>query len=78
MRRVLDRTSKQLRCQQNTDTNYIRFEWVEFMSTEYFRVIDAINDYYKEMLEIRKCAEVFRPVGGRRPDILTAKSKWSF
>ena len=44
------------------------------MSTEYFRVIDAFNDCYKKMLEIGKCEEVFRPAGGRRPDILTAKS----
>ncbi len=48
------------------------------MSTEYIRVIDAINDCYKKMLEIGKCADVFRPVGGRRPDILTAKSKVEF
>ena len=44
MRQVIGHTSKQLRCQLNTDANYIRFDWVEFMSTEYFRVIDAIND----------------------------------
>ena len=58
--------------------NYIRFDWVEFMSTEYFRVIDTISDCYKKMLEIGKCAEVFQPVGGRWPDILTAKSKVEF
>ena len=78
MRWVKDCTSKRLRCQLNTDANYIRLDWVEFMSTEYIRVIDAINDCYKKMLEIGKCAEVFRPVGGRRPDILTAKSKVEF
>ncbi len=75
MKRVKDQTSKRLRCHLNRYANYIRFDWVEFMSTEYFRVIDAINDCYKKMLEIGKCAEVFRPVGGRQPDILTAKSK---
>jgi hypothetical protein len=48
------------------------------MSTEYFRVIDAINDCYKKMLEIGKYTKVFRPVGGRQPDILTAKSKIEF
>ena len=78
MKYVKDRTSKRLRCQLNTDANYIRFDWVEFMSTEYFRVIVAINDCYKKMLEIGKCAEVFRPVGGRQQDILTAKSKAEF
>ena len=78
MKWVKDRTSKRLCCQLNTDANYIRFDWVEFMSAEYFRVIDAINECYKKMLEIGKCAEVFRPVGGRQPDILTAKSKAEF
>ena len=78
MKWVKDRTSKRFRCQLNSNANYIRFDWVEFMNTEYIRVIDAINDCYKKMLEIGKCAEVFQPVGGRRPDILTAKSKVEF
>ncbi len=72
---VKDRTSKRLRCQLNTDA---RFTWVEFMSKDYFRVIDAINDCYKKMLEIGKCTEVFRPAGGQQPDILMAKSKKEF
>ena len=59
MRWVIDYTSKRLRCQLNTDSNNIRFDWVEFMSTEYIRVIDSINDCYKKMLEIGKCVEVF-------------------
>ena len=59
MKGVKDRTSKRLRCQLNSNANYIRFDWVEFMSTEYFRVIVAINDCYKKMLEIGKCKEVF-------------------
>jgi hypothetical protein len=59
MRRAKDHTSKQLRCQLNSNANYIRFDWVEFMSTEYFRVTDAINDCYKKMLEFGKCTEVF-------------------
>ena len=78
MRRAQDHTSKRLRCQLNSNANYIRFDWVEFMSKEYFKVIDAINDCYKKMLEIGKCAEVFWPIGGQRPDILTAKSKKEF
>jgi hypothetical protein len=41
------------------DENYIRFDWFEFVSTDYFRVIDAINDCYNKMLEIGKCMEVF-------------------
>jgi hypothetical protein len=60
------------------DANYIRLDWVEFMSTAYFRVIDAINDCYKKMLEIGKCMEVFLPGFGPLPDILTCKSKQAF
>ena len=55
-----------------------QIDWVEFMSTEYIRVIDDTNYCNKKMIEIGKCAEVFRPIGGRRPDILTAKSKVEF
>ena len=78
MKRVKDRTSKRLRFQLNKDANYIRFTWVEFMSKDYFKVIDAINDCYKKMLEIGKCTEVFRPAGGGQPDILMAKTKKEF
>jgi hypothetical protein len=59
MQRVKDKKSKQLRCQLNTDAIYIRFNWVEFTSTDSFKVIDAINDCYQQMLEIGKCMEVF-------------------
>ena len=65
------RRSKQLRCKLNSETNYIQFDWVEFMSKDYFQVIDSINDCYKKMLEIGKCKEVFRPENGGLPDILT-------
>ncbi len=44
MKWVKDRTSKQLCCQLNSNVNYIRFDWIEFMSTEHFRLIDDIND----------------------------------
>ncbi len=78
MQRVKDREFKQLQCQLNTDAIYIRFSWVEFMSTDYFKVIDAINDCYQKMLKIGKCMEVFWPGCGCWSDILTAKkSKWS-
>ena len=78
MIRAKDHKSKRLRCRLNKDANYIRFTWVEFMSKDYFKVIDAINDCYKKMLEIGKCTEVFRPAGGGQPDILMAKSKKEF
>ena len=48
------------------------------MSKDYFQVIDAINDFYKKMLEIGKCNEVVRPNHGGLPDILTAKSRIDF
>ena len=59
MRQVIDYTSKQLCCQLNTDANYIRFDWVEFMSTEYIRVIDAINDCYKKCLKLANARMCF-------------------
>ncbi len=78
MIRAKDHKSNLLHCQLNKDSNYIRFTWVEFMSKDYFKVIDAINDCYKKMLEIGKCTEVFRPAGGGQPDILMAKSRVEF
>ncbi len=56
----------------------IKFDWVEFMSIDYFQVIDAINDCYKKMLKIGKCNKVFRPDHGSLPDILNAKSRVDF
>ena len=58
--------------------NYIQFDWVEFMSKEYFGVVEAINECYKKMLEIGKCKEVFRRVDGNQCELLTAKSKKDF
>ena len=78
IQRVRDRRSKQLRCQLNSELNYIKFDWVEFMSKDYFQVINAINDCYKKMLEIGKCNKLFRPDHGGLPDILTAKSRNDF
>ncbi len=42
----------------------IKFDWVKFMSKEYFGVIDAINEYYRKILEIGKYKEVFQRVNG--------------
>ncbi len=75
---VRDRRSKQLRCQLISDLNYFTFDWAEFMSKDYFQVIDSINDCYKNMLEIGKCNKVFRPDHGNLPDISTAKSRNDF
>ncbi len=54
----------------------IKFDWVEFMSKEYFGVIDA--ECYKKMLEIGKCKEVFWRVDGSQCELLRAKSKKEF
>ncbi len=70
IKRVRDPRSKWLQCQLNSESNYIKFDWVECMSKDYFQVLDAINDCYKKMLEIDKCNKVFRPDHGGLPDIL--------
>jgi hypothetical protein len=44
------------------------------MSKDYFKVIDAIIDCYKKMLQIGKCNKLFRSDHGGLPDILTPKS----
>jgi hypothetical protein len=56
----------------------IIFDWVEFMSNEYFSVIDSINECYKKNLEIGKCKEVFRRVNRSQCELLRAKSKQEF
>ncbi len=41
--------------------DYLMFNWVQFMSKEYFGVIDAINECYRKMLKIdnaRRCFDV--------------------
>lgn len=78
IQKTRDRRSKRLRRKLNSETTYIQFDWVEFMSKDYFNVIESINDCYKKMLEIGKCKEVFRPSNGGLPDILTAKTKDMF
>ncbi len=56
----------------------IKFDWVKFMSKEYFGVIDAINECYRKMLQIGKCKEVFQHVDGSQCELLRAKSKQEF
>jgi hypothetical protein len=58
--------------------DYLMFDWVQFMSKEYFGVIDNINECYRKMLEIGKCKEVFRRVDGNQCELLRAKSKQEF
>jgi hypothetical protein len=53
------RSTKQVNNKLEKSANYIQFDWVEFMSKEYFGVVEAINECYKKMLEIGKCKEVF-------------------
>jgi hypothetical protein len=75
---VRDCRSKRLQCQLNSELNYFTFDWAEFMSKDYFQVINSINDCYKKTLEIGKCNKVFRLDHGGLPDILTTKSRNDF
>ncbi len=59
-------------------TDYIKFDWVEFMSKECFGVIEAINECCKKILKIGKCKEVFQRVNGNQCELLRAKSKKDF
>jgi hypothetical protein len=72
------RSTKQVNNKLGKRADYILFDWVEFMSKEYFGVIDAINECYRKMLEIGKCKEVFQHVDGNQCEILEAKSKKEF
>jgi hypothetical protein len=72
------RSTKQLNNKLEKSANYMQFDWVDFMSKEYFDVVEAINDCYKKMLEIGKCKEVFRRVDGNQCELLSAKSKQKF
>ena len=72
------RSTKQLNNKLEKSANYMQFDWVDFMSKEYFDVVEAINDCYKKMLEIGKCKEVFRRVDGNQCELLMAKSKKDF
>ncbi len=69
------RSTKQVNNKLEKSANYIQFDWVEFMSKEYFGVVEAVNECYKKMLEIGKCKEVFRRVDGDQCELLTANSK---
>jgi hypothetical protein len=53
------RSTKQVNNKLGKRTDYIKFDWVKFMSKKYFGVIEAINECYKKILEIGKCKEVF-------------------
>jgi hypothetical protein len=53
------RNTKQVNEKLGKRADYLMFDWVQFMSREYFGVIDAINECYSKMLEIGKCKEVF-------------------
>jgi hypothetical protein len=39
--------------------DYLMFNWVEFMSKEYFGVTDTINECYRKMLEIENARRFF-------------------
>ncbi len=54
--------TKQVNEKLGKRADYLMFDWVQFMSKEYFGVIDAINECYRKMLEIGKCKEGFQRV----------------
>ncbi len=72
------RNTKQVNEKLGKRADYLRFDWVQFMSKEYFGVIDAINECYRKMLEIGKCKEVFQCVNWNQCELLRAKLKQEF
>ncbi len=72
------RSTKRVNNKLGKRADYIQFDSVEFMSKEYFGVIDAINECYRKMLEIGKCKEIFQRVDGNQCEILRAKLKKEF
>ena len=72
------RRTKRVNNKLGKKADYIMFDWVRFMSKEYFGVIDASNKCYRKMLEIGKCKEVFQRVDGNQCELLRAKSKQEF
>jgi hypothetical protein len=42
------RRTKQVNNKLGKKADYIMFDWVQFMSKEYFSVIDAINECYRK------------------------------
>ncbi len=72
------RNKKQVNEKLGKRTDYLMFDWVQFMSKEYFGVIDAINECYRKMLENGKCKEVFQRVNGNQCELLRDKLKQEF
>jgi hypothetical protein len=72
------RRTKQVNNMLGKKADYIMFDVVQFMSKEYFGVIDAINECYRKMLKISKCKEVFRRFDENQCELLRAKSKQEF
>ncbi len=72
------RNTKQVNEKLGKRADYLMFDWVQFMSKEYFGVIDAINECYRKMLDIGKCKEVFQCVNGNQCELLRAKLKQEF
>jgi hypothetical protein len=78
IKNVLTKKAKLFNSQLNSTVKYLPIpSWVADLE-EYYSVIDQINDYYKKMLEIGKCQQVFRPENNQVPELLSAKSKDEF
>ncbi len=72
------RNTKQVNEKLGKRADYLMFDWVQFMTKQTFGVIDAINECYREMLEIGKCKEGFQCVDGNQCELLRAKLKQGF
>ncbi len=46
------RSTKQVNNKLEKSANYIQFDWVKFMSKEYFGVVEAVNECYKKCLRL--------------------------
>ncbi len=53
------KNTKQVNEKLGKRADYLMFDWVQFMSKEYFGAIDAINECYRKVMEIGKRKEVF-------------------
>ena len=69
------RNTKQVNEKLGKRADHLMFDWVQFMSKEYFGVLDANNEFYRKMLEIGKCKEVFQRVDGNLCELYRAKLK---
>ncbi len=52
-------TTKRVNNKLGKRADYLMFDWIEFMSKEYFGVIDAINECYRKMQKLENARRIF-------------------